>query len=67
LLPDLSAAIDFDLGEQKGTLVVPRDPVVSEGGDEIVYRQSTTGFEKRPVKVSTWGDDEVAVVSGGVP
>lgn len=64
LLPDLSAAIDFDLGEQKGTLVVPRDAVRVESGAEWVYRQTTTGFEKRAVKVASRSDDEVAVASG---
>jgi HlyD family secretion protein len=64
LLPDLSAAIDFDLGNREKVLVVPRDAVTTESGKTFVYRQSGSGFEKLEVRVSLWGDDEVAVDSG---
>jgi len=64
LLPDLSASIDFDLGDRKNALVIPRDAVVSEPAGTFVYRQSGTGFEKQPVRIALWGDDEVTVASG---
>ena len=64
LLPDLSAAIDFDLGNRGNVLVVPRDTVIEEAGKTFVYRQTSTGFEKQVVEISLWGDEEVAVDSG---
>ena len=64
LLPDLSAAIDFDLSDRAKALVVPRDAIVREGDKTFVYRQAGTGFEKQAVHVSTWGDEEVALDSG---
>ena len=66
LLPDLSAAIDFDLSDRSKALVVPRDAIVREGDKTFVYRQAGTGFEKQAVHVSTWGDEEVALDSGVV-
>lgn len=64
LLPDLSAAIDLDLGQREKALVLPRDAIVSESGNTYVYRVTPTGFEKQSVSVSLWGDDEVAIDSG---
>jgi HlyD family secretion protein len=64
LLPDLSAAIDFDLGVRGRALVIPRDAIVAESAKTFVYRQSSGGFEKQEVRVSVWGDEEVAVNSG---
>lgn len=64
LLPDLSAAIDFDLGNRGNVLVVPRDAVIKEADKTFVYRQTSTGFEKQAVEISLWGDEEVAVDSG---
>ena len=64
LLPDLSAAIDFDLGVLEKAVVIPRDAVVSETGNTFVYRQSSSRFDKQAVHVSMWGDEEVAVDSG---
>ena len=64
LLPDLSAAIDLDLGVREKAIVIPRDAVVSESGGTFVYRRTATGFSKQPVQVTLWGDDEVAVESG---
>jgi HlyD family secretion protein len=64
LLPDLSAAIDMKLGGQEKALVVPRDAVVAESGKNLVYRQTTTGFEKQAVQVGLWSDQEVTIDSG---
>lgn len=64
LLPDLSAAIDLDLGRREKALVVPRDAIVCESGNAYVYRVTPTGFDKKSVSVSLWGDDEVAIDSG---
>lgn len=64
LLPDLSASIDFEIGPKRNALVIPRDAVVSEAGGNYVYKQTTTGFEKRAIQVASWGDSEIAVESG---
>jgi HlyD family secretion protein len=64
LLPDLSAAIDFDLGTSAKALVIPRDAVFTEGDKTFVYRQSGAGFDKQAVHVAVWSDDEIAVDSG---
>jgi multidrug resistance efflux pump len=64
LLPDLSAAIDFGLGGREKSLVVPRDAIVSESDKTYIYRRSGDGFAKQAVRISLWGDDEVAVDSG---
>lgn len=64
LLPDLSAAIDFDLGTREKVLIVPRDAIAAEADKAFVYRQNSNGYDKEAVRVSVWADDEVAVESG---
>jgi RND family efflux transporter MFP subunit len=64
LLPDLSAAIDFDLGKREKALVLPRDAVFAEGDKTFVYRQNGSGFDKQAVHVALAGDGELAVDSG---
>ena len=64
LLPDLSAAIDLDLGKQEKALIIPRDSLVTEGDKTFVYRQNGNSFDKQAVHVSLSGDGEVAVDSG---
>jgi RND family efflux transporter MFP subunit len=64
LLPDLSAAIDLDLGKQEKALVIPRDALIEEGDKAFVYRENGASFEKHAVHVSLLGDGEVAVDTG---
>lgn len=64
LLPDLSAAMDLDLGSQESILAVPRQSVAFEPGHSFVWVKSSSGFEKRQVQTGPQNDLEVAVVSG---
>jgi HlyD family secretion protein len=64
LLPDLSAAIDLDLGKEEKALVIPRDALIEEGDKAFVYRENGASFEKHAVHVSLLGDGEVAVDTG---
>jgi RND family efflux transporter MFP subunit len=64
LLPDLSAAMDLDLGSQENVLAVPRQSVAFEPGHSFVWVKSSSGFEKRQVQTGPQNDLEVAVVSG---
>jgi RND family efflux transporter MFP subunit len=64
LLPDLSAAMDLDLGSQENLLAVPRQSVAFEPGHSFVWVKSSGGFEKRQVQTGPQNDLEVAVVSG---
>lgn len=65
LLPDLSAALDLDLGSVENALVVPRQSVefVSEN-DPFVWVENSGSFEKRSVKTGPRSDTEVVVLSG---
>jgi HlyD family secretion protein len=64
LLPDLSAALDLDLGSQESVLAVPRQSVMIEPGQSSVWVKGSTGFEKRTVQTGPRNDLEVAVLSG---
>jgi HlyD family secretion protein len=64
LLPDLSAALDLDLGSQESVLAVPRQSVTIEPGQSFVWVKGSTGFEKRTVQTGPRNDLEVAVLSG---
>jgi HlyD family secretion protein/macrolide-specific efflux system membrane fusion protein len=64
LLPDLSAALDLDLGSQKNVLVVPWQSVGSEAGHPYVWLKTSGGFEKRSVQAGPRNDLEVVVNSG---
>jgi HlyD family secretion protein len=64
LLPDLSAALDLDLGSQDNLLAVPRQSVAFEPGHSFVWVKGSAGFEKRQVQTGLRNDLEVAVLSG---
>ena len=64
LLPDLSAALDLDLGSQKSVLVVPWQSIGSEAGHSFVWLKTTGGFEKRTVQTGPRNDLEAIVNSG---
>jgi len=64
LLPDLSAALDLELGSEDNALVVPRQSVEFDSGDPFVWVENAGTFEKRPVKVGPHNDTEVVVLSG---
>jgi multidrug efflux pump subunit AcrA (membrane-fusion protein) len=64
LLPDLSAAMDLDLGTENNVLVVPYQSIGTEAGHSFVWVQSSGGFEKRTVKVGRRNDLNAVVESG---
>lgn len=64
LLPDLSAAVDVELDRRGASLVVPRDALLSEGGENYVRVQTGGGFQKRAVKIGPASDTDVVIESG---
>src|SRR2546427_12916963 len=64
LLPDLSAALDLDLGSQRSVLVVPWQSIGSESNHSYVWLKTRVGFEKRSVETRSRNDLEAVVNSG---
>src|SRR5690349_8529398 len=64
LLPDLSAALDLDLGSQKRVLVVLRQSIGFEGDHSFVWLETRGNFEKRTVQMGPRNDLDVVVNSG---
>ena len=64
LLPDLSAALDLDVGTQKKVLVVPWQSIGMEAGHSFVWLKTRVGFEKRSVETRSRNDLEAVVNSG---
>jgi RND family efflux transporter MFP subunit len=64
LLPDLSAAMDLDLGSESNVLVVPYESIGTESGHSFVWLKSSSGFEKRTVKIGRRNDLSAVVESG---
>src|SRR6266446_820961 len=64
LLPDLSAALDLDLGTQNNVLVVPWQSIGTEADHPFVWLKTTGSFSKRTVQMGPRNDLEAVVVSG---
>jgi len=64
LLPDLSAALDLDLGSLENALVVPCQSLEFDSGNPFVWVEGSGSFEKRAVKTGPRNDTEVVVLSG---
>lgn len=64
LLPDLSAAMDLDLGSENNVLVVPYQSVGTESGHSFVWLKTSSGYEKRVVKIGRRNDLSAVVESG---
>lgn len=65
LLPDLSAALDLDLGSVESAIVVPCQSVEFDSGNRpFVWVENSGSFEKRSVKTGPRSDTEVVVLSG---
>jgi multidrug efflux pump subunit AcrA (membrane-fusion protein) len=65
LLPDLSAALDLDLGSEEKALVVPRQSVAFDAASHaFVWVEVSGSFEKRPVQIGRQNDTEAVVLSG---
>lgn len=65
VLPDLSAALDLDMGSQKNALVVPCDALSYQDGHPYVWLQSSSGFAKHEIAIGARNDVD-AVVAGGL-
>jgi HlyD family secretion protein len=50
LMPDLSAAVDVTLGQQKGAVLVPNDCVARGEGHSFVYMRAGSSFRKQEVE-----------------
>lgn len=64
LLPDLSAALDLDLGSEENALVIPRQSVEFDSGKPFVWVEGSGSFERRAVKTGPRNDTEVVILSG---
>ncbi|MGB2591925.1 MAG: HlyD family efflux transporter periplasmic adaptor subunit [Candidatus Acidiferrum sp.] len=64
LLPDLSAAMDLDLGSEKNALVVPYQSIGFASGNPYVWRREGANFEKRAVTLGPRNDLNAVVESG---
>ncbi len=65
LLPDLSAALDLDLGSEENVLVVPSQSLQFDSGNQpFVWLENSGSFEKRSVKTGARNDTEVVILSG---
>src|SRR6266436_8270410 len=64
LLPDLSAAMDLDLGTESNVLVIPYESIGTESGHSFVWLKNSGGFEKRTVKIGRRNDLSAVVESG---
>ena len=64
LMPDLSAAVDVQLAKQPNVLVVPRDSLITEGGETYVMAGNVGGYSKTKVKVGEINDTDAVVESG---
>jgi len=64
LLPDLSAALDVDLGNANKELVVPRQSIGCDEKKCFAWVKSGRSFEKREVKVGRTNDMDAVVLSG---
>jgi HlyD family secretion protein len=64
LLPDLSAALDLDLGSQKDVLVVSWQSIGVEADHSFVWLKTRMGFEKHSVQTGSRSDLEAVVKSG---
>jgi macrolide-specific efflux system membrane fusion protein len=64
LLPDLSAALDLDLGSEENAIVAPWQSVGFDAGKPFVWVGGSGSFEKRAVKTGPRNDTEVVILSG---
>jgi len=64
LLPDLSAALDLELGSDENVLAIPRSCVEFESGNSYVWVKGSGSFERRAVKTGAASDLEIVVLSG---
>lgn len=64
LLPDLSAAMDLDLGSETNVLVIPYQSIGFDAGHSFVWLKNGSSFEKRAVMIGKRNDLNAVVASG---
>jgi HlyD family secretion protein len=64
LLPDLSAALDLDLGSLHNALIVPCQSIGTEANRPFVWVNTGGSFKKRTVQLGPRNDLEAVIVSG---
>lgn len=64
LMPDLSAALDVELGRIPHAIIAPRDAIVEQGGKSYAWVRNGGGYEKREVTIGSTSDMEAEVRSG---
>jgi HlyD family secretion protein/macrolide-specific efflux system membrane fusion protein len=64
LLPDLSAALDIVQQSSDSALVVPRSAIGRESSGDFLWVKSSTGYDKRPIKLGPISDTEAVILSG---
>jgi len=57
----MEARVSFNLGTTKNTLLVPKDAVVTTGGNRLVFVLASSMAQPVPVKVTGYYDGNVAV------
>ncbi len=64
LMPDLTASLDVELQRVPGALVIPRDAVGRDEGQDFVEVQRGGRVERRPVTLGPTNTSEVVVAGG---
>jgi membrane fusion protein (multidrug efflux system) len=64
IIPDLSGSADVVLSEEKDVLLVPREAVVHENGETIVYVAGGKQARRQQVELGPGSDTQVVVLSG---
>jgi HlyD family secretion protein len=64
IIPDLSGSADVVLREEKDVLLVPREAVVHENGETIVYVAEGKQPRRQQVELGPGSDTQVVVLSG---
>jgi HlyD family secretion protein len=64
IIPDLSASADVVLDTEKDALVVPREAVVHENGEAVVYVAEGKQPRRQPVELGASNDTQSVVLSG---
>jgi HlyD family secretion protein len=64
LMPDLTAAVDVELGRRENALMVPNDCVVRENGRAYVFAERGGSFRKQEVKLGPQNSLMTVIESG---
>ena len=64
VMPDLSAAVDVELGRTANVIVVPRDAVLANGTSHYVWIADRPEYRKTAVETGAFTEMEIAITSG---